>query len=299
MARAAKTIGLLGAAALKHAKRATVLATFEQSFYLDVGGTLIAIVAENLHDGPLNLRTAGTIDEIVDVAPRQQWVITPNTLKSDHGLIIDLVGVSLWRPLCPGSYVDVSALAAGLNSLQFQMRERDIPQDGLVKFMFVESQPESVVERAAAPAIRALETTLRDAFDNSTSIPLASTTGIDEIAGLIGLGPGLTPSGDDLLGGMMIACHHLKETMAVERLGAVVRFATDHTNLISQAHLDAAALGYAAAPLHDLLGAILRNDGFDIAAALDATAKIGHSSGFDALAGIVLTLRTYIDATSS
>ncbi|MEL6964600.1 MAG: DUF2877 domain-containing protein, partial [Pseudomonadota bacterium] len=226
-------------------------------------------------------------------------VITPNTLKSDHGLIIDLVGVSLWRPLCPGSYVDVSALAAGLNSLQFLMCERDIPEDGLAKFMFVESQPESIVERAAAPAIRALETTLREAFDNNTSIPLASTAGIDEIAGLIGLGPGLTPSGDDLLVGIMIACHHLKGTTAVERLGAVVRIATDRTNLISQAHLDAAALGYAAAPLHDLLGAILRNDGLDIAAALDATAKIGHSSGFDALAGIVLTLRTYLDATSS
>src|SRR5690606_7063751 len=37
---------------------------------------------------------------------------------------------------------------------------------------------------------------------------------------LIGLGPGLTPSGDDLLGGVLIALHALGRPDATERLSA-------------------------------------------------------------------------------
>ena len=111
----------------------------------------------------------------------------------------------------------------------------------------------------------------------------------DGLAALIGLGPGLTPSGDDFLGGAMIALHLLGEPGLANRLGGIVE--TTATTAISAAHLAAAAEGSGSAPLHAALGAILAGDIGSIPEALQDVARIGHTSGFDALAGAVTVFR--------
>jgi hypothetical protein len=100
---------------------------------------------------------------------------------------------------------------------------------------------------------------------------------------LIGLGPGLTPSGDDYFGGVMVALHQGGRASHAASLWRWLepRLAS-RTSAISAAHLAAAAKGEAHEALHDVL-----DGGLD----LDALDAVGHCSGWDALAGAVAVLR--------
>jgi hypothetical protein len=112
------------------------------------------------------------------------------------------------------------------------------------------------------------------------------------VRGLVGLGPGLTPSGDDLLGGMMIA---LMATAGGRAPAAnclrrsILRHAGDGTTLISAALLAEAAAGAGSDGVHRLLGSLLqaRDTPSPLGHALDVAA-VGHTSGWDCLAGLVL-----------
>jgi hypothetical protein len=111
---------------------------------------------------------------------------------------------------------------------------------------------------------------------------------------VIGLGPGLTPSGDDFLGGLLFAARSLHEAYPGDFFwdeGAVHElqgWAKTRTHPISHAIFSDLALGYGPEPLHDLIGGLLEGKGFDpiLEAALRLTA-IGHSSGWDLLSGAV------------
>jgi hypothetical protein len=107
----------------------------------------------------------------------------------------------------------------------------------------------------------------------------------DDVQMLIGLGPGLTPSGDDFLGGLLIALHALDRRPQAQGLWRWVEPRLARTSAISAAHLAAAAAGEGHEALHACLEALASRNA-DWAKTLDAVANVGHVSGWDALAGI-------------
>ena len=113
------------------------------------------------------------------------------------------------------------------------------------------------------------------------------TASLDACRDLIGLGTGLTPSGDDALGGAAIALHAFGYTARADELGAFIRErAPGRTSDISLAHLRAAADGEGAAAFHDALRDLVTGGDF---ASLD---RIGASSGWDAMDGAIAALTT-------
>jgi hypothetical protein len=108
---------------------------------------------------------------------------------------------------------------------------------------------------------------------------------------LIGLGPGLTPAGDDFVGGAMIALRAFGQAERAERIAAwALPLAETNTGRISRAHLACAAAGEGHEALHALLAALGTNENA-IEAAWAALDRVGHSSGRDAAAGALLALR--------
>lgn len=105
----------------------------------------------------------------------------------------------------------------------------------------------------------------------------------DDAAQLIGLGPGLTPSGDDYLGGMMVALRLSGRRMQADGLWRWLQPRLGRTSAISAAHLAAAAAGEA----HEVLHQVLNGDADP--SKLDT---VGHCSGWDAFAGAVAVLKT-------
>ena len=83
---------------------------------------------------------------------------------------------------------------------------------------------------------------------------------VARIAPLLGLGLGLTPSGDDYLGGLLVALSPVGRSGVQDHLWQA--FASGSrltaTTAISRAHLAAAAEGLGSAALHHALGAILK-----------------------------------------
>jgi hypothetical protein len=114
---------------------------------------------------------------------------------------------------------------------------------------------------------------------------------------LFGLGPGLTPSGDDVMGGVMVALAMLGHCKLRNALWASLReHARQRTSDLSLAHLEAAADGYGAAALHAVLASLLGGASERLPADLATLDAVGHSSGWDGLAGALLVLRAYREA---
>jgi hypothetical protein len=103
---------------------------------------------------------------------------------------------------------------------------------------------------------------------------------------LAGLGPGLTPAGDDLLLGVMHALW-ITRPDAASFTQAIANAATPRTHILSAAWLTAAAAGEAAESWHALLSALAAQDKGKLEAAALRILPTGHTSGADALAGFV------------
>jgi hypothetical protein len=106
---------------------------------------------------------------------------------------------------------------------------------------------------------------------------------------LLGQGPGLTPSGDDVLAGYLAAAAAYR--LPVDGLRALVRAeAAQRTTTLSAALLRHAGEGEAVPEVIALLDAL--RDGRSLDAALRALVAIGHTSGAALAAGVLAAART-------
>lgn len=113
---------------------------------------------------------------------------------------------------------------------------------------------------------------------------------------VLGLGQGLTPSGDDFVGGIFFALHHAPRPQwqaALPALHSRIRHAAGvSTNVISAALLDDLMRGASYGALHNLLAALQDNNPKAIETATTHLLRVGASSGADMLAGVLLALTT-------
>jgi hypothetical protein len=105
---------------------------------------------------------------------------------------------------------------------------------------------------------------------------------------IVGTGHGLTPSGDDVLIGALALLDALGERRAHANLArAVDLIPPGLTSPLSHCFLRTAAAGHVGEGLHAAVSSILRGDADS---AIAAIRDIGHSSGWDMMAGIVTAL---------
>jgi hypothetical protein len=141
------------------------------------------------------------------------------------------------------------------------------------------------------PALPGLET-LAAACDAGDADAVAEAA-----ATLLGLGPGLTPSGDDVVGGMFFARRLLVTQDDAEAAAwgnataRTVALARDRTHPISALLLADLVAGEGWAPLHGLAAALAAGASPDVV--LDEAgrlARLGQTSGWDILTGFVVGL---------
>lgn len=293
-------VTLVGGAArraLGPGRTGRVLAVFRRSFYFeDQAGGLACLGHRRIGAGPLN--------GLVEMSEPWEWAAAglrpgdPAEMRGSALCIDGKVSISLrdslpWRPQPPPADWTRADLAQGLDLLAAAARRR-APAEGLGRLI-----PYLADGRGEAPAHdnRLLAAAWRAACQLSDWLRQAPPAGkgcvspAAAVGGLLGLGPGLTPSGDDLIGGVLIALGALGAGAAARELAQCVRqLAPQRTGKISRAHLAAAAEGEAAAALHETLAAVLGGDGAGLGAHLDEVDAIGHCSGWDALAGATIVL---------
>jgi hypothetical protein len=101
-----------------------------------------------------------------------------------------------------------------------------------------------------------------------------------------GLGPGLTPAGDDALSGILFAFRALGVPTVEPALLAVAR--SVRTSDLGAAVLEAAAGGFHIEPVHDLVMAAAAGDGVGASRAAQDLDRFGSSSGADVAYGLRL-----------
>ena len=227
---------------------ARVIAVFERSAYVETPAGLACIGA--VGNGPLN----------ADCGSLSPGLTVGDTLSVDTG------AASIWHPL-PAPPWNAKTIAQSLRSLREAARDR-LPAEGFGYLI--------------DPARERPATVL--ALIRWLSSPQGAPDGA---AGLVGLGPGLTPSGDDLIGGALCALHAAGRDRITARLaGWALPLARSRTNRISYAHLACAAEGECAEAVNDAIVAIIAGEPADLA----RINALGHTSGWDALAGATLAL---------
>ncbi len=107
--------------------------------------------------------------------------------------------------------------------------------------------------------------------------------------GLIGLGPGLTPSGDDVLVGVEAALRALDGPLA-GFVGGAIHDVDDRTTVIAATLLRHAAAGEFAERIQALLAALLGHADEAVPAAIQRAIAWGATSGTDCLLGVLLGL---------
>lgn len=270
-------------------QRARVVARFERSAHIAAGGEVICLVSPALGNGPLNAVVAGATAwprEGEAVAFSSDRPRVGDTLEAE-ACSVDCAGAVTWRSASPGRLASAALCRDAVEALR-ALAETAAPADGLARSALGLPVAGTALLRVAAPRVEQLRRWL---------------VRLDEPAPitLLGLGPGLTPSGDDLLCGVMIALGVTGQTQRRALLsGAVLSAAPGLTSPLSCAFLAAAADGEGAEALHAALNAMIEGRSKEDVVGLAAAAgRIGHTSGWDALAGAALALSAVMERDMS
>ena len=116
---------------------------------------------------------------------------------------------------------------------------------------------------------------------------------------LIGLGSGLTPGGDDLLSGYLAGLWctvqgESKRAQFISSLGETIIHLSSRTNDISRTYLYHAAQGQVSSRLANLADAICHGKNSErLSEIAEAAFKVGHTSGMDAVTGLLSGLTAW------
>lgn len=260
--------------------RGRVLAVFAPVVYLEFPGSIVVVSREDVAVGPLALLT----DAPAAHDFRRQGLVAGQTAEiSQRGLVAGPLRVNLglaadWTPPEPPAF-NSATLSRGLAWLRAALPEEivDLGLGGALTGANRLTAADSALVRAGA----------------WLAAPVSEPVWARQ---LVGLGPGLTPSGDDFLGGAMVALHAIGRRAEAGRLWQTIApFVARDTGPISHAFLVAAAHGTGSSTLHEALNATLAAT--DPKPALARLAETGHSSGWDALAGVVAVLDAVAGST--
>ena len=281
---------LLGAFARKFLAapgEARVIASFRRCLYLENARGRVACAGEaSIGPGPLNAlcERAGDAD-FRETAPGSRAIIGDGLIRLETGADIDASRAEAWRPPpLPGGW-SPARLGRSL-ALLAEWTGEGGRREGLAPLVpriagGAEASGGGALAEMARRGVDELEAWLSDALSGERT-PAYSLAG----GSLIGLGPGLTPSGDDFWCGAMLALRALGRLDVLAKISApLLGAAKARTNAISRAHLACAAAGQGAEALREAISAMGMADAARLRSALRALEDVGSSSGLDALAG--------------
>jgi hypothetical protein len=261
---------------------ACVAAVFPRSCYLESRGDFLCVGDESIGRGPLNaLLAAAAWTRLSESLPPVGTSARIHRFTLHIGSIaLDATRAELWRPAAWPLARRPESIACALRGLE-RFAAEQAPVEGLARLVLgAAGDRSSALERAALPRVQRLRAWLIG--DAPPPVDL------------LGLGPGLTPSGDDILCGMLVALHAVGQAgMAAELYAALAAAAPTATSPISAAFLRAAAEGLGCEALHAAIAAVLEGRAEAVSDRAEALGRIGHTSGWDALAGAMLVLQAF------
>ena len=244
--------------------------------------SVLALVLPEIGDGPLNIVLDDHVNELIGFRSSQTACVRRGELHIGKTCIL-LERASIWEPrpdwigLRSKSEEVTRALELGLSPAQ-----REASSTSILEMICSSVGPEATQPTfreffsAARRGMEALEEGLK-----GESVALHA--GVSQLAGL---GPGLTPAGDDFLSGVML-CLWLRHPDPRVVCRSILQVAVPRTTLLSGAMLQRAGAGECPADWHCLFYSIATGDRERVGVALRRILAHGNTSGGDALAGFL------------
>jgi hypothetical protein len=266
-----------------------VLAVLSSAIYLEsLTGYVVALVEEDAPDGPLAVRVRKrkfpALLQRLHEHEGLEFHATHNGLDLADIVRLDWNSAAPWQPTTPRVMGSIDTRTAAARSLSVLVAQH-VQQDGSGP---VASCLEAVLS-GRAPSFEALPVAGRLA--SSLSLFAAAvrrndwSSAAQALTTMFGVGPGLTPSGDDVAGGLL-ATLCWQGVMLDGMLPDLHREASRRTNKISARLLWHAARGDLYAPAMQLGEALLAEQQGDIAGHAARLFAIGSTSGADTALGM-------------
>lgn len=272
----------------------SVHSVFESAINLRVNdeGNLLTMFAAQDGDLPQGIRIDAMLGfsfEVFQIG--EQAVCRDGILHFEKSaLTVQLSGARRWKCDLPaiGRTVSPTCLSAwrfvweALNA-----RQRLVKAEIVAEELLQESAREGVPQRAGQA--------IRDLLSAGQLYTLKPSA----VEALIGLGSGLTPSGDDLLVGYLagLCCttqEKSERTQFLFDLAKTVIELSVKTNDISRTYLYHATQGQVSSRLADLAEALCQGESPErLSGIADAAFNVGHTSGMDAVTGLLLGLAAW------
>jgi Protein of unknown function (DUF2877) len=226
-----------------------VLARFQRACYLELPGGLVAVVPRSVHPGPVHL----VVDELLPEARRGAPVRVDGGALLVGDRAVDLSAAEPWLGRLPDAATTVAAAP-----LLARAAARFAGRSALAAGRYRERVGRFLTAlRAGDLAAGAAE--------------------------LGGLGPGLTPAGDDALAAVLV---HLRWADPAGEATLRLVASSVRTGVVAAAFLAWAARGQALAPAHDLLWAAAGGEEGRALAAARELSRVGETSGADFCLGL-------------
>ena len=286
----AQSIGAVAVREISQSVSGRIAAVFDRSVYVDLGSQWICIGDATIGNGPVNLSLEPTpysgvfADLVVDQSVR---VCAGAVHLGNRPLIIE-TPAKIWSPPLVPCWTNES-LMRGLDALNAISRGR-VPRQGLGVFLYGHGAELSDTREAHVCALPVFEL---ERWLLNQLVDKRCVEGVPEsVQQLIGLGPGLTPSGDDFLGGVLIALSLVhRQDIAALLYADICPYLVTRTGPISRTHLVAASAGQGLETLHLAINSVIEGNVEMIPTRVHHIERIGSSSGWDALAGACVVLR--------
>lgn len=275
---------------LDRSPRLRVHSAFTNALNLETpGGHLLALVGPTARNAPMALVLADTPQdgfEALELPAAAEAQVSSESLRVGR-LSLEWRSASTWYPQ------PLPEITENLDRRTAIARELVLsasPTEGLGPLL----QWLSDCTRGGSPPSW-LSTMMRRGWAGVGGLIAAVKSGDSSLAAsatenLVGLGPGLTPSGDDVLAGFLVACQ-VRRPAEGRKIGrACAAFARGRTTTYGQERVRFAARGEIEELQLEALRACIAGTDEDIRRNVRQAARWGHSSGTDTLAGLLFGL---------
>ncbi|MEH7452591.1 DUF2877 domain-containing protein [Gottfriedia acidiceleris] len=258
---------------------------FNRTFNIQCeNGELFTIACREMDNGPNTLVIDVDCFEKMDLKMNDTVFVENQILQIANKLSIHIVNVEQWEsilPLLPKNFEGLKvSLAFMKHFIDLHGKSGGIKEAPSYPTTFEKEMSKILQERTSL--------LLNDLVNNRM------TSALQHAVSLIGLGPGLTPSGDDFLVGLLTIFNMNPCFSQKVFCEEVVKKAKGLTNEISYMALKKASIGKVRESLIRLIHSLLNGTEDDLILALTKVLNIGSSSGTDIALGLVCGLEAKI-----
>jgi uncharacterized protein DUF2877 len=288
-------------------QRGKVLAAFSRAIYFITNEDEIFWMVAT--DSPMHRRCVQISSALPGLITGSQFQVEDRHLRIDSDFVFDLEGLSPWSEpsIDPNQILSSTELRTQIDTVFSKLELSNAKGFGqLIPDILSVLQNQSSFSIQTDPIL---------AFAQPHVVNLAHACMHHQLDGitmaadkLIGLGSGLTPSGDDFIGGLLFAHQILRTTYAyciTDELAMMADSYRTRTHAISFTLLKDLADGHAIEPLHHILNDLLNAKPFEtIEPLISQLTQVGNSTGWDLLAGVLAGLlavcqNDHINSTNS